>query len=210
MKMDNEAVRFGCADCGAKVCHTGSGNYPPFCPGGDFPEDVLKEAMKEYEDPKIRRITIAAAETESENYCKMTRMEETVEFAKKIGAKKIGLAHCVGLISEANIAARIFRKNGFEVVSISCKCMEQKKAAVGISEACHNTGVNMCNPILQAKYLNKEETDLNVLIGLCVGHDSLFYKYAEAPVTTLVSKDRVLAHNTVAALYQADKYLKLL
>ena len=31
-----------------------------------------------------------------------------------------------------------------------------------------------------------------------------------ALVTTLVSKDRVMAHNTVGALYQADKYLHLI
>ena len=205
-----ENVRYGCADCRAKSCQTGDGKYPPFCTEKDFPQEVLDEAMKEYEDPFIRKLTVAAAETESENYCKMTRLEETAEFARKIGAKRIGLAHCVGLITEAGTAARYFRKMGFEVISIGCKCAEQKKVDVEIPEACHNTGVNMCNPILQAKYLNSEKTDLNVLIGLCVGHDSLFYKYAEAPVTTLVSKDRVLAHNTVAALYQADKYLKLL
>ena len=207
---ENRKAAYGCADCRAKSCHLGDGKYPPFCPGRDFPQDVLQEAMKEYEKEEIRRISIAAAETESENYCKMTRLEETAEFAKKIGAQKIGLAHFVGLISEAGTAARYFRKLGFEVISISCKCAEQKKADVGIPEACHNTGINMCNPVLQAKYLNAAHTDLNVLIGLCVGHDSLFYRYAEAPVTTLVSKDRVLAHNTVAALYQADKYLRLL
>ena len=160
--------------------------------------------------PEIRRAAIAAAETESENYCRMTRAEETVEFAKKIGAKKIGLAHCVGLLAEAGIMANILRKNGFEVISVSCKCGEQKKADIGISPACHNTGVNMCNPVLQAKYLNSQNTDLNILIGLCVGHDSLFYRFSDALVTTLVSKDRVMAHNTVGALYQADKYLRLI
>ena len=87
---------------------------------------------------------------------------------------------------------------------------EQKKADIGIPEKCHNTGINMCNPVLQAKYLNAAGTDLNILIGLCVGHDSLFYRYSEAFVTTLVSKDRVMAHNTVGALYQADKYLGLI
>ena len=204
--MDIKKEDLGCADCRAKACHTGAGNYPQFCPGSAFPADVLADAMKEYEKPDIRRITIAAAETESENYCRMTRMEETMEFAKKIGAVRIGLAHCVGLLAEANVAARILRKNGFDVVSISCKCGEQKKADVGIPAACNNTGVNMCNPILQAKYLNAEHTGLNILIGLCVGHDSLFYRYSEALVTTLVSKDRVLGHNTVAAIYQSDKY----
>ena len=206
----NEEKRFGCSECRARACHLDTGNYPAFCPGRDFPEQVLEEAMKEYENPEIRKVAAAAAETESENYCRMTRMEETAEFARKIGAARIGLAHCLGLIEEAGIAARILRNKGFEVVSISCKCGEQKKVDIGISKTCNNTGVNMCNPILQAKYLNSKKTDLNVLIGLCVGHDSLFYKYSDAMVTTLVSKDRVLAHNTVAALYQADKYLHLL
>lgn len=206
----SDVSKLGCADCRAKACLLGTGNYPAFCPGQSFPEEVMAEAMKEYSEPEVQRIAIAAAETESENYCKMTRMEETMEFARKIGAKRIGLAHCVGLIEEAGIAARILRKNGFEVISVSCKCGEQKKTDIGIPESCHNTGVNMCNPVFQAKYLNSQKTDLNVLIGLCVGHDSLFYKFSEGLVTTLVSKDRVLGHNTVAALYQADKYLHLL
>lgn len=73
-------------------------------------------------------------------------------------------------------------------------------------ECCEGVGVNMCNPILQAKLLNKAKTDLNVVVGLCVGHDSLFYKYSEALTTTAVTKDRVLGHNPVAALYTADSY----
>ena len=204
------AYSASCADCGVVNCLKEDGEYPPFCPSQSLPEEILKESMEEYEKEEIRRLTIAAAETEAENYCKMTRMEETMEFAKKIGAEKIGIATCAGLISETRIAARILRKNGFKVFGVSCKCGTQKKQDVGIPAFCDVTGANMCNPILQAKYLNAEKTQLNILIGLCVGHDSLFYKYSEAPVTTLVSKDRVLAHNTVAALYQADKYLKLL
>ena len=53
----------------------------------------------------------------------------------------------------------------------------------------------MCNPIGQAVFLNKAGTQLNVILGLCVGHDSLFIKHAEAPVTVFAVKDRVLAHN---------------
>ena len=68
----------------------------------------------------------------------------------------------------------------------------------------------MCNPIMQAKLLNKEKTDLNVVVGLCVGHDSLFYKYAKGLTTTLITKDRVLAHNPVGALYQSRAYYKKL
>jgi len=208
--MSNDIKKYGCAECRAKSCHLGDGKYPDFCPGRDFPQQVMDEARAEYRKEDIRKLAIAAAETEAENYCRMTRLEETVEFARKIGAKKIGIATCLGLLTEAGIAAKFCRKSGFDVVSVSCKCGEQKKTDIGIPEACNVTGVNMCNPIMQAKYLNYNKTDLNVLIGLCVGHDSLFYKYAEAPVTTLVSKDRVMAHNTVGAIYQADKYLGLL
>ena len=136
----------------------------------------------------------------------MTRVEEIMEFARRLGAKRIGIATCIGLLTEARTAARIFRRAGFEVYGVACKVGAQPKTAVGIPEACEKVGKNMCNPILQAKLLNRAKTDLNVVIGLCVGHDSLFYKYAEALTTTLVTKDRVLGHNPAAALYQADSY----
>ena len=66
----------------------------------------------------------------------------------------------------------------------------------------------MCNPIAQAKLLNEQYTEFNIEIGLCVGHDSMFYKYSEAMVTTLVAKDRVLAHNPCGAIYCAEGYFK--
>ena len=43
-------------------------------------------------------------------------------------------------------------------------------------------------------------------MGLCIGHDSLFFKYAKGLSTVLVAKDRVLGHNPVAALQLADSY----
>jgi uncharacterized metal-binding protein len=68
----------------------------------------------------------------------------------------------------------------------------------------------MCNPIFQANCLNEEQTDFNVLLGLCVGHDSLFFKYAEAPTTVLAVKDRVTGHNPLAAIYLVDSYYRKL
>ena len=66
----------------------------------------------------------------------------------------------------------------------------------------------MCNPIGQALFLNKEKTDLNILFGLCVGHDTLAIKHMEAPVTVLVVKDRVTGHNPIAAIYNAQSYFE--
>ena len=46
------------------------------------------------------------------------------------------------------------------------------------------------NPIYQAEKLNEHDTDFNVVIGLCVGHDSLFINHSKAPCTVLSVKDR--------------------
>ena len=66
----------------------------------------------------------------------------------------------------------------------------------------------MCNPIGQAKFLSAAKTELNILLGLCVGHDSLFIKHSDAPVTVFAVKDRVLGHNPLAAIYLAEGYYK--
>lgn len=208
MSVDSKNIVRSCVDCAAGNCNWEDGTFPDFCLTTHMDQHVLAEAMAEYEKADVRRYTIAAAEVEADNYCKMTRLEEIIEFAKKIDAKKIGIATCLGLLSESRILAKILRSHGFEVYGSACKGGTQKKVDVGIPKRCEAVGFNMCNPILQAKVLNAAKTDLNILMGLCVGHDSLFYKYSDALVTTLVAKDRVLGHNTVAALYQADKYYK--
>lgn len=203
--MEKEMKR-SCIDCGIGNCDHMTGKYPAFCLTSCMDEELKQEAINSYQEEENHRIMTASAQVEYENYCKMTRVEETMEFAKKIGAKKIGIATCVGLLQEAGICARIFRKHGFEVFGICCKAGTVPKTTVGIPQECEAVGRNMCNPVLQAKQLNAEKTDLNVVIGLCVGHDSLFYKYSDALVTTLIAKDRVLGHNPAAALYQSRAY----
>ena len=203
----NEEIIRSCIDCGAESCHRMDGKNPPFCLTTHMDGDLLRETMALYtEDEENAAVTRASAEVETEYYCKATRIEEIVHFAGRMGYKKIGIATCIGLLNEARIAARVFRKAGFEVYGAACKVGSQMKTSVGLPETCEAVGAVMCNPILQAKLLNQARTDLNVVIGLCVGHDSLFYKYSDALVTTLVTKDRVLGHNPAAALYQAHSY----
>lgn len=205
--MKKDEIMRSCIDCAVVNCDKQNSRYPAFCPTEELNQDFLEDTMSLYtDDEENHRATIAAAEVEYENYCKMTRIEEIMEFAKKTGAKKLGIATCVGLIAEARTAAKIFRAHGFEVFGVGCKVGAQPKTSVGIDARCEAVGKNMCNPILQAKMLNEEKTDLNIVIGLCVGHDSMFYKYSDALCTTLVTKDRVLAHNPVGALYQAGAY----
>lgn len=201
-------IRRSCIDCAVTNCNPMDKTYPPFCPSQALDPAFLEEVVKLYEEEENNRCAVNAACVESDYYCEMTRLEETIEFAKRIGAKKIGIATCVGLIRESNTLANVLRAHGFEVFGVGCKIGTVRKVAIGIPKYCENTGVNICNPILQAKLLNEEKTDMNIVVGLCVGHDSLFYKYSEALTTTLVAKDRVLGHNPCAALYQADFYYK--
>lgn len=147
-----DSYRMSCIDCMKGNCSEPNGNrsYPDFCITTHINEEVLKEAMRCYEEPANHRIMLSAAEVEFEHYCKYTRVEEIMAFADKIGARKIGIATCVGLLRESRILADVFRKHGFEVVGIGSKAGSQKKTLVRIPEECNEVGVNMCNPILQA------------------------------------------------------------
>lgn len=197
-----------CADCAVTNCNSMDKSYPKFCVTTNMNEDVKKEAMETYKEDDNLKVMQTAAAVEHEGYMKWCRVQEIMEFAKRMEYHKLGIATCVGLIRETRILTDILRSHGFEVYGIACKAGTVPKAEMGIGEECCDVGKNICNPILQAKLLNEAKTDMNIVMGLCVGHDSLFYKYSEALVTTLVAKDRVMGHNPVAALYTSNSYYK--
>ena len=200
-----------CVDCGVLNCQTRDREYPEFCLTTALDEATIEKVRRLYEDEENKRVSVISAQIENEFYLKYTRVEEVVEFSRRMGFRKIGIATCVGLIEESRILAGILRKNGFEVYGAVCKTGSFLKTDVGVSEEdITRTGKVMCNPVMQAEILNQAGTDFNVVMGLCVGHDSLFYKYSKALVTTLVAKDRVLAHNPAGALYQTKAYYKKL
>jgi len=143
-----------------------------------------------------------AAEVES-RYMELTRLEELILFCKMMKFKKIGIAFCIGLSEEAKIVHRILaREDGFEVHSVCCKVGGTDKGDLGLVKI-RGVGVHetMCNPLGQTWVLNAVGTELNIILGLCIGHDILFTEHSDAPVTTLAVKDRVLAHNPLAAVY---------
>ncbi len=145
----------------------------------------------------------SSSKLEAEHYCKLTRLEETVEFFKLMGFKRVGIAFCIGLADEASFVAKVYEKNGFEVFSAICKIGSVDKEELGFPKIRENQAEASCNPVLQAQVLNEKKTDVNVIIGLCVGHDMLFQMHSNAPCTTLIVKDRVLAHNPAGAIYSS-------
>jgi uncharacterized metal-binding protein len=203
-----------CAGCKEKACAKGK----------DCTE-IAEDAKAAYkEDAEVLKSLRVSARIESRYYMKKTRIEEVIQYAKEMGYKKLGVAFCIGLEKEAEILCTILSQH-FEVSSVCCKVCGIDKSYFELERLHKGRVVNakgtvtgaemdtegeaMCNPIGQALILNKEKTDLNIILGLCIGHDSLFTKYAEAPVTTLAVKDRVLAHSPLGALY-SGYYLKRL
>lgn len=195
-------MRYTCAYCSKNSCHKNEvDNAPTNCPTTN---NEHKRILKLYKEETNYNIAKASAEITMDRYGEKTRIIEIIDFAKKMNYKKIGLAFCVGLAKEANITTKILEKHGFEVESIICKVGSINREEIGIS----GCNVPMCNPIGQAMFLNEKKTDFNVLLGLCVGHDTLFFKYSEAPVTVFAVKDRVLAHNPLGTIYQSESYYK--
>lgn len=201
-----EEKKLSCIDCGIQNCKYKDRTYPDFCLTTHLDDADWLWSIERYGAGDNHRVMVASAEVEYEGYCRLTRVEEIMTFARKMGYRRIGIANCIGLQSEARIFARILRENGFEAYSVICKVGGKAKSSLGIPKQCEEIGAAMCNPILQARLLNQARTDMNVVIGLCVGHDSLFYKYSDAYATTLVTKDRVTGHNPVAVLYTSGSY----
>jgi uncharacterized metal-binding protein len=203
-----------CSECGTHNCYRQDKQFPDFCLTENLSQEELDGVTGNYQGESLdARIARASAEVEGVYYGKLTRAEEIIAFANRLGVKKIGLATCIGLAEEARIFAKILKINGFETWSVLCKIGSVDKTEIGIDDSLKiqkGTHEAICNPILQAKLLNDHKTELNVVIGLCVGHDSLFIKHSDAPVTTLITKDRVLGHNPAAALYTSGFYYKRL
>ena len=216
-----------CARCSFKVadrvCRKEGGKHPENCPT-IRKADLTEEVLAEYHNRDNLEFARQASRQEAEGYIGRDlgyanvrpgkpRIEEILDFTTRMGYQKIGMAFCMGLQKEAGMVEKIFSSRGLKMVSAICKIGRVPKEALGLKDdekIAIGKFETMCNPILQAEVLNREKTDFNILLGLCVGHDSLFLKYADAPCTVLAVKDRVTGHNPLAAVYTLDSYYRAL
>ena len=213
--------------CGTTNCWSGDPDTAPpkpgNCPSNAY-DDVVSEAFEEYRgESEEARIALVAARVEGLCYQRTagsdtimprwTRVEDTIAFAKLMGYTKIGIATCIGLLDEADRLVAILKAQGLEPLSVCCKAGSIDKRELGLEEEDKvrpGTFEPACNPIAQAEICNRLKTDMNIILGLCVGHDMLFNRRSKAPVTTLVVKDRVTGHNPIAVLYGQNFYYKRL
>ena len=123
------------------------------------------------------------------------RIEEIMNFSKGMNFEKIGIAHCITFSTEAQILKKYFEKY-FEVYTVDCKYGRIPKKEILGGEG----NRIMCNPAGQADFLNNKNTDLNISMGLCVGHDMIFSKASKALVTNLFDKDFTNDNNPTQAI----------
>lgn len=230
---NGEETPLSCSRCskiwqqqGTTNCWSDPQGRPPkpgYCPS-EREAQVIEESFRRYTgDDEDARLAKVAAQVEGLCYqpvpgseavnARWTRIEDTVALAKLMGWKKVGIATCIGLLEESDRLAAILSAQGLEPQSVCCKAGSIDKLELGLAESDKvrpGTFEPACNPIAQAELLNAAGTDMNVIVGLCVGHDMLFAKYSQAPVTTLVVKDRVTGHNPAAVLYGQNFYYKRL
>ena len=223
MSKSTEANLPECANCSVpdreKICLTSTGRGPEFCPTLHNRE-TIQQARRKLSDAPTLEFARQASIQEAECYIHRDRkpfvvhpvkprLQEIIEFAGRMGFKRLGIVFCDGLRREAGAVAKVFKKQGFEVVSAVCKVGGIPKEEIGLRDEDKiqiGAEETMCNPLAQAELMNRSQTELNILIGLCVGHDSLFFKHAKAYTTVLAAKDRVMGHNPLAAIYTLGSY----
>lgn len=215
-----------CVDCKAWACFPdisptkeGKREAPPYCPA-NAQKEVGEKALAKYAGATK---DFARFTTLVENSCyainqesghtvlpMMTlhpRAEEIIILATIGEYKKLGIAFDIEMQSVAETYTDILIKNGFEVVSVCCKAGAISPATVGLPDTEKVYGKDseetICSGAIMAKLLNSENTDMNILIGLGVGQDSLFYKYSNVFAVPLMVKDKVYGGATMEAVYQS-------
>lgn len=203
-KNQNDPTCYKC-DCSTK-CSIGVPNKElENCPIRSS-SGIQRKAIELYQtDDFIKRANIVSTIVKEQR--SLPRLKDTIEFARGMGYKKIGIASCAGLQKETKITAEKLTQYGFEVSSVCCQTGGDKRIDVDApedfalpSKKDYHLDYVTCNPVAQALLLNNVKTDLNLIIGLCIGHDITFTHLSEAPVTTLIAKDRLIRHNPAATL----------
>lgn len=161
-------------------------------------------------DSTAREMIDSAMDVALEDDRLLCRLSELIYFCLEMKYRRLGMAFCAELLEPAEILAGVLRRF-FEVIPVCCKIGGIRLNDPLLSRD-ENAGGSKCdyvacNPLRQADMLNQAGTDLNIIVGLCVGIDSLFTRHSQAPVSTLIVKDKSLAHNPIGALY-SDYYLK--
>ncbi len=160
---------------------------------------IKDESIEKYNDLEAKKLMKAAEGLATKGDRLLTRVEEVARFAERMQYQHLGIAFCVACGNEAKVLHKLFAHR-FKITSVCCTVGGIKKDEVLPADVESSGKKVLCNPLGQAEMLNRAQTELNIVIGLCVGHDILFAQNSNASCTTLMVKDRVLVNNPSGAL----------
>jgi uncharacterized metal-binding protein/rhodanese-related sulfurtransferase len=171
-----------CGTCNNKKCRQGHDCY-------DIKQECLDEYSKEETTLTARNASLLIDNGRAGT---MSRLQEILEFCRLNQYQRIGLAYCIGMEKLARRVADRLKEAELTPVPVVCTAGGVKEREIDTSKS---TETVSCNPVGQAKLLNKSSIDLVIELGLCLGHDILFHQYLDLPFTVLIVKDRVNFHN---------------
>lgn len=180
-----------CTICKAKSCCTMES-----CGNEAFLREDVRDA---YHDQDTQATVQAAARlVDGGRAGSLNRLEEIAEYALDRSWKRIGLAYCYGIESDATLVSRYLRSKGLRVEAVSCTTGALAQDEMNEASTIHKVG---CDPLGQAEQIKSASVDLVVEMGLCLGHDILFRSgLVGIPATTLVVKDRTTVHDPLRAI----------
>lgn len=172
---------------------------PVYCQANNYHAEI-ERSNNEYRKEENIRIYEAACIVGSEKNGFRPRVEEALHFAKQLNVGKVGFAACTAFGNEIAVLTQYFNDGGIETACVGCQIGRSNAKDRKVPEMSRYIN-QTCHPIAQAEILNSENTGLNFIVGLCLGHDILFTRYSRAPVSTLIVKDRMMGNNPAAVLY---------
>ncbi len=206
------------SDVGAREGDVQSGSGPVDCLAclerkclhGESCEIMTPVVSSRAAGHETARMLEASQDISSEQERTLCRLSELIYFCLEMRYQRIGVAYCLDLQEPAEVLVRVLRRF-FTVYPVCCKIggVPASDLLIGPQmERGQRPALSVaCNPAGQAEALNRMETDINVLVGMCMGADCIFSQLSDAPVTTLFVKDKSLANNPIGAVY-SDYYIK--
>ncbi len=198
--METAEKPYACSFCATSACMSGDfDRMPKTCPARTHPE-IARDA-RPYADKKLAaEMKDADATPFNSDGTPRNRVEELIAYAKSQGLHRIGIAYCISLTKEAQQLGRMLREQDLETELVCCRTGAIDYDEIGLKKTHPERFAAICNPVAQAKLLNARLVDLVAQVGLCIGHDLILQRECDAPVTTLIVKDRVLDHHSIEAL----------
>ena len=185
--------------CECKFCHVAAGK-PEECPNAaEFAAEVPDGYPAYRQEGFTRDVCRAHSQLLGRGSSQWPRVEHLREYCLHAGVGFVGLAICSAFLEEARTVRAYLREKNIDAVIACCKIGAVRLADIGVDR---DIGYDyaLCNPVGQAMLLNRNKTQMNVLMGLCLPHDMLVIEHADAPCTTLFVKENMSGHHPLGTL----------